>query len=123
MGGLLVLFLLVGFIALIFFSIFKNRNVIKEIDKYISYNGINGAVLRERNQINGKFLIIKPVTYSNYKYNPAKTTFTGATVGGVTTGGFHTTEAHYTQQFSGNSGKSRNGQRAYGKWRKRRKPP
>lgn len=33
----------------------------------------------------------------NYTYHPAKTTYTGVTVGGIHTGGFHTTEAHYTQ--------------------------
>lgn len=69
MGGLLILSLLVGFIALIFISISKNQIAIKEVDKYISYNGINGAVLKERNQINGNRRYNKYIQLVKYDFS------------------------------------------------------
>ena len=73
--------------------------------EYITFDGETATVLK-RNSAISEVLKVESIQKVEYKYNPAKVTYTGATVGGVTTGGFHTTNASYSEIPTGNSGRA-----------------
>lgn len=82
----------------------KRKNIPNAI-QYITFNGETATVLK-RNAVISEVLKVESIQKVEYKYNPAKVTYTGATVGGVTTGGFHTTNASYSEIPTGNSGRA-----------------
>ena len=76
------------------------------VDDYVTFEGGTATLLKRGKKLVNRSMRVEMIDKVDYKFNPEKITYTGATVGGVTTGGFHTTQASYSEVSTGNSGKA-----------------